>query len=237
MKLRTNAFVFARGGSKGVPGKNIRDFNGKPLLAWTLKMAGTMRETGMFDRVIVSTDSEEIADVARTHGAEVPFMRPADLATDTASEWLAWQHAISNLPPFDIMVSLPATAPLRRQETVTACVERYLRGDADMVLTVTPAAHHPSFNMARLDENDGVSILMPLESPVVRRQDAPVVFDVTTVCYVTSPTFVLNNSGALAGSTKAVIVSQEEAVDIDTTIDFEFAVFLHGKRRKSHALG
>ena len=209
-----------------MPGKNIREFCGKPLIAWSLEVA---HSTGLFDRVIVSTDSPEIAEVARKYGGETPFMRPAELATDTAAEWLAWRHALDQMPPFDIFVSLPPTAPLRRPETVKACLELYQRREADMVLTVSPAHRHPSFNMVLMNDAHEVHIAMPPAGAIVRRQDAPPMYDVATVCYVTSPAFIRSHFGALSGRTKAVVLDQREAIDIDTPLDFEFAEFLRGK--------
>jgi len=123
------AFVFARGGSKGLPGKNLRLLAGRPLLAWSI---GHAREVGRIRRVIVSTDSEEIAAVARAHGAEVPFMRPAVLAGDRSPEWHAWRHALEflredegELP--EAMVSVPTTAPLRHSSDIERCLDEYRR--------------------------------------------------------------------------------------------------------------
>src|SRR5690349_10660690 len=117
------AFIFARGGSKGIPRKNLRTLGGRPLLAWSIETAAACPE---IDRVIVSTDDAEIAEVGRAHGAETPFMRPADLATDTSPEWLSWQHAIrtvrSQSGPFDLFVSVPTTSPLRRPEDISAAI-------------------------------------------------------------------------------------------------------------------
>ena len=127
------AFIFARGGSKGLPGKNIRMFAGKPLIAWAIEHAHKAEGIG---RVIVSTDSEEIAAVASQYGAEVPFMRPSHLAKDDSPEWLSWRHALEfirndegSLP--DAMVSVPVTAPLRQPVDVERCLELFSEGDAD----------------------------------------------------------------------------------------------------------
>ena len=118
-------FIFARGGSKGLPGKNIRPFCGKPLIAWSIDHA---RAVSRIDRVIVSTDSHEIAEVALAAGAEVPFIRPAELAQDNSSEWLAWRHALNFVRQTDgalpeVMVSIPTTAPLRVPDDIKRCVD------------------------------------------------------------------------------------------------------------------
>jgi N-acylneuraminate cytidylyltransferase len=143
----------------------------------------------MLSRIIVSTDDPVIAEVARECGAEVPFLRPAELARDDSPEWLAWRHAVDQVGDFDVFVSLPATAPLRIGADVKACVETYLRGDCDMVITVRRAERHPSFNMVKLDTEGYPSLVLPL-GDITRRQDAPPVYDMTTVAYVTSPGFI-----------------------------------------------
>ena len=124
--MKIIAFIFARGGSKGLPNKNIKILNGKPLIAWSIEHA---KKINRIDRVIVSTDSEEIAKIAREFGAEVPFMRPLELATDESPEWLSWQHGLKHLKSIDgclpdLMLSIPATAPLRNVEGLLH--ERYI---------------------------------------------------------------------------------------------------------------
>ena len=118
------AFIFARGGSKGLPGKNIRLFNGKPLIAWSIEQALSVKK---IDKVYVSTDSKEIAKIATSYGAEVPFLRPAEFSLDNSSEWSAWRHALNfmnekfgNLP--NLMVSIPSTAPLRLAIDIENCI-------------------------------------------------------------------------------------------------------------------
>ena len=115
MKKNIVALICARGGSKGLPGKNIRPLGGKPLISWAIDQA---KSVSRISRVIVSTDSEEIARVARASGAEVPFIRPAELAQDSSPEWLVWRHALNFLKETegtypDLFVVVPATAPLR----------------------------------------------------------------------------------------------------------------------------
>jgi len=220
------AFIFARGGSKGLPNKNLRPLGGVPLIGRSIQ---TAKACGIFDRIIISTDSNDIAQTARDYGGEIPFMRPPELASDTAPEWLSWQHAVKNLPPFDIFVSMPATAPLRSAESVMRCVEDYLKGGTDLVITVSPAQKHPSFNMVFLDDSNAIRMALPLATPVTRRQDAAPVYEITPVAYVTSPSFILGHDGVLSGRTRALVVPQEEAVDIDTPMDFAFAEFCIGK--------
>lgn len=231
----TYAFIFARGGSKGVPGKNIRSFAGKPLIAHSIELALRMPEIA---KIVVSTDDPEIAAVARQCGADVPFMRPAELAKDDAPEWLAWRHAIAHVRdvmdvPFDRFISLPATSPLRKEEDVRACLDRYAEGDADMVIGITPAASNPYFNMLKLDADGRADLVIRPQGKVFRRQDAPDVYDIAPCAYVTSPDFVMRHSGIFDGVLKTAIIPGERAVDIDTPLDFEFAEFLY---RKQHGV-
>ena len=232
--MKAVAFIFVRGGSKGLPGKNIRPLGGKPLIAWSIEHALAVKR---IERIIVSTDSEEIAKVARAHGAEVPFMRPVELAGDKNPEWLAWRHALTflletngSLP--DAMVSVPTTAPLRLPVDIENCLDQYEKGDADMVITVTDAHRSPYFNMVKANADGTVGLVIPPQSAIVRRQDAPVVYDMATVCYVANPKFVMTHNATFDGRVKAVHVPTERAIDIDTLLDFQIAESLLNIREK-----
>lgn len=219
------ALICARGGSKGVPGKNIRPLAGRPLIGWAIHHA---RSVPRVDRVIVSTDSQEIADVARAAGAQVPFMRPAELAQDTSSEWLVWRHALNFLLESegaypDALMVVPATAPLRAVEDLEHCLDEYEKGGADVVITVTDAHRSPFFNMVRVKADGAVGLVIPPSAAVVRRQDAPIVYDMTTVAYVARPQFVMSRNGIFEGVVRHVHVPIERALDIDTLLDFRIA--------------
>ncbi len=229
MNRNLTAFIFARGGSKGVPRKNVRDLGGKPLIVHSIEKAlGCDRVA----RVIVSTDDEEIAQVSEKYGALVPFIRPEELARDDSPEWKAWQHAIEfvnaaeELPNIDVFVSIPATAPMRSVEDIDRCIDTFLEGDADLVLTVRKSGQHPSFNMVTTDTNGYISLVQPPDRALHRRQDASPVFDVTTVAYIGNPDFIMQNSSAFQGRLKSVVVPAIRALDIDTELDFKFAEFL-----------
>jgi len=221
------AFIFARGGSKGLPGKNVRSLAGKPLIAWSIEHALAVQR---IDRVIVSTDSEEIADVARQNGAEVPFIRPEKLALDDSPEWLAWRHALNYLKEMegilpDVMVSVPATAPLRSVIDINNCLDEYEKGDVDMVITVTDAHRSPFFNMVKRNSDGTFGLVIPPSTTLTRRQDVPVVYDMTTVAYVAKPEFVMEHENTFDGRVAAVHVPLERAIDIDTMTDFKMAEF------------
>jgi CMP-N-acetylneuraminic acid synthetase len=223
--MKVVAFIFARGGSKGLPGKNIRPLGGKPLIAWSIEHALTVNR---IERVIVSTDSEEISAVARNYGAEVPFIRPAELALDDSPEWLAWRHSLNYLRETmgvlpEVMVSVPATAPLRLAIDIENCLDEYEKGDTDMVITVTDAHRSPYFNMVKANADGTVGLVNPPQSIIAHRQDAPVVYDMATVCYVVNSEFVLTHNATFEGRVKAVHVPPRRAIDIDTLLDFQLA--------------
>lgn len=225
------ACIFARGGSRGLPGKNIRPLAGVPLIGHAIQASlGTPRVA----RCVVSTDDPEIAAVSRALGAETPFIRPAELATDTASEWLAWRHAISTLrdqgTPVGTFVSVPATAPLRTPDDLAACIAAFDDGDADVVITVTEAHRNPYFNMVTIDESGRATLVIPPVTPVANRQAAPSVYDMTTVAYVADPDFILAADGIFSGRVRAVVVPPERAIDIDTDLDFRIAELLLADR-------
>lgn len=225
--------IFARGGSKGLPGKNIRLFGGKPLISWAVEHA---RAVSRIDRVIVSTDSAEIAEVAAAAGAEIPFIRPSELAQDKSPEWLAWRHALNFLRDSEgvlpkVMVSIPTTAPLRVPSDIERCIDAFEAGGLDIVVTVTDAHRSPYFNMVRAQKDGTVRLVIPPEIAIVGRQHTPCVYDMTTVAYVARPEFVLNSDGVFDGRVGSVHIPIERAIDIDTMMDFQIAEFLLSKRK------
>jgi len=233
MKPYVVGAIFARGGSKGVPRKNVRLLAGKPLIAYAIE---TAQASPLIDRVIVSTEDHEIAAIARQYGAEVPFMRPLELASDDAPEWHAWQHAIRMLEDprgerkIDVFACIPPTAPLRSVRDVDVCIETLLESGADLVITVKPAQRSPYYNMVVLDEAGYARVVMPSDRSIQHRQDAPPVFDMTTVAYAARPDFVLSANSMHDGKVKAIVVPPERALDIDTELDLTFAEFLLSHR-------
>jgi N,N'-diacetyl-8-epilegionaminate cytidylyltransferase len=232
---KVRAFVFARGGSKGIPGKNIKLLGGKPLIAHSIEKGLAAPSLG---QVSVSTDDAEIARVARTYGAAIPFVRPAELATDSAGEWGAWRHAIrwhaERGDPFDIIVSLPSTSPFRSVEDIEACLACLLNDPkADIVVTVKKADRSPYFNVVEIGA-DGYARLVKSTgiNAVQRRQDAPAVYDMTTVAYAARTAFVLAEENMFSGKVRTIIVPPERALDIDTPFDFLIAELL-----ESHQAG
>jgi CMP-N-acetylneuraminic acid synthetase len=218
------ALICARGGSKGLPGKNTRLLADVPLIGWSIKAA---QQTERISRVIVSTDSHNIAQVAREYGAEVPFIRPEELAQDDSSEWLVWRHALDYLAEhgsgtIDGLVSLPPTAPLRAVADIDKCLDEFEKGEVDVVITVSDAYRSPYFNMV-VNYKGYASLVIPPDIKIVRRQDAPVVYDMTTVAYVAHPKFINEKDGIFEGRVRSVYVPLERAIDIDTLLDFKMA--------------
>lgn len=229
--MQVVALICARGGSKGLPGKNIRPLAGRPLIAWAIGHAQAVKRVS---RVIVSTDSEEIAAAAREAGAEVPFMRPAELAQDSSPERLVWRHALSYLKETegiypDALLVVPATAPLRAVEDLDSCLDEFEKGEVDVVITVTDAHRNPYFNMVKIDANGTLSRVISPENGVVRRQDAPVVYDMATVAYVANPESVMAHNSIFEGRVRHVHIPPERALDIDTPLDFRIAECLMDK--------
>jgi len=231
--MKIVACIFARGGSKGVPRKNIRLLGGKPLIGRSIEAA---QASTLVDRVIVSTDDAEIADVARRFGAEIPFMRPAELATDQASEWLAWKHAAQFLraepggADVGALVSVPTTSPLRLAEDVDAAIRAFDPATTDAVITVREAQRNPYFNMVRIDPSGYAHMVMAGSGGPTRRQDVPPIFDVTTVADVAGIDYILSSPGFFAGRIKAVEVPASRSIDIDTEDDLAMAEFLLERR-------
>ena len=235
--MSTVAFIFARGGSRGVLRKNLRLLDGKPLLVHAIEAA---QAAALVDRVVASTDDAEIGRVAYDAGALV-LVRPPELAADDSPEWLSWQHAIraysQKLAPWEevtTFVSVPCTAPLRLPMDIDACI-RVLSGGVDAVITVTPARRNPWYNMVTINAHTGYAYLAADHGVTYeRRQDAPAVYDVTTVCYAARPYYILASPRLMMpGRVAAVIVPPDRAIDIDTELDLRIAEVLMAEREKA----
>jgi len=225
--------VFARGGSKGVPGKNLRRVGGIPLVGHSIQ---TGLATPEIEEFFCSTDSEDIAEAARGFGASIPFMRSAELAGDASPEWDAWQHfakylMVAGAREDDAIVSLPATSPLRNVDDVRSAIALYESSSADAVVTTTEASRSPWFNMVTVDGEGYVRVLLSAESGgPARRQDTPKVFDLTTVAYVASLSYILSAPQLFGGVVAGLEIPRERALDIDTELDLDIVDFLFRRR-------
>jgi CMP-N,N'-diacetyllegionaminic acid synthase len=212
------ALIPARGGSKGIPGKNLARLGGRPLLAWTVDAA---RSAGRVDRVVVSTDSEEISHVAEELGADV-LRRPAELAADETPMREVVLHALGQLEACDVLVLLQPTSPLRRAEHIDEAVALLLDSGADSVVSVVEVPHgfRPDSLMALEDGR-----LVSLSAPPGRRQEK-------------SPVFARNGPAVLVlrpdradedlygDDCRAYVMRPEDSVDVDEPFDLELAEFL-----------
>ena len=226
-EFQFSAFIFARGGSKGVKQKNIASVAGKPLIAHSILSALQSR---FINRVIVSTDDAQIARVARNWGADV-LNRPAELASDTAAEILSWRHAIDSYPklfgnnapqPF---ISLPATSPLRAPEDIDNAITTFRQTQCDVLFGISPAHRNPYLNMVTINDEGHINIAIS-GSSAVRRQDVPAMYDVTTCVYVADAAYVQRCSKLMEGRVGYVMIPPQRALDIDTYFDLHLAELL-----------
>jgi len=226
--------ICARGGSQGVPGKNIKLLAGHPLIAYTIEQAA---RCAFLDRLIVSTDSPAIAEVARSYGAAVPFLRPAELATDTSAKVPVIQHAVREVErelghEIDYVVDLDPTAPLRVALDIERCWDLIQRPDTDVVFTVTPADRNPYFNMVELDDDGYAHLSKQPDTPVVSRQTAPRVFSMNASVYAYRRAHLMHDGRVVGGRARIVEMPPERSRDIDGPLDFAFVEFLV---REGHA--
>lgn len=228
--------ICARVGSKGIPKKNIRALLGKPLIAYTIELALTCPQ---INRVAVSTDSLEIAEVAKGFGAEVPYIRPAHLATDEASKLPAIQHLVRHyiddvkfVP--DYVVDLDPTSPLRTTEDVVRCIDLIMNDpECDSVITGYRSNKNPYFNMVELDHNGFASLSKKPEGRVLRRQDAPVVYAMNASVYVWKSDILFQREDIISGRTKFVEMPEDRSIDIDSETDFKLVeLIMKGRNEK-----
>jgi CMP-N,N'-diacetyllegionaminic acid synthase len=219
----------ARGGSKGVPRKNIKKLAGKPLIAYTVEQA---LQSQYIDRTIVSTEDKEIAAVSKHCGAEVPFVRPGKLAGDRAATIDVLLHAVNWLEKqekyhFDILVLLHATAPLRKVEDIDNCIEMLVANRADNVFSVTESHRNPYFNMVEINKKGKVALSK--KGSFVSRQSAPKVYDMNASVYVWWKNVLKNDKGLFLKNTQIYIMPKERSVDIDDDLDFTITEYLTKK--------
>jgi N-acylneuraminate cytidylyltransferase len=216
------AIVPARGGSKGIPGKNVRALAGKPLIAWTIEEA---RKSRVIDRLVASSDDEGILSVARQYGCETPFVRPSELARDDTPGVLPVLHAIEALPNFDIVVLLQPTSPLRVVADIDDCL-CLVADTRPSVVTVTESAKNPYW-MYRLGTEDRLQPILPYQDVVTRRQDAAPTYALNGAVYAVAVDWLRTGRTLVeAGVTVGLRMPPERSIDIDTELDFAWAQFL-----------
>lgn len=222
---RTIATICARGGSKGLPGKNIRPFAGRPLVAHSIAHALACSE---IDAVYVSTDDVQIADAARAAGAIVPYLRPAELATDEAGKLPVIEHLVSHLERqgelIRRVVDLQPTSPLREGTDISAALRS--RPHAQLVVSVAEAADNPYFNLVE-QGSDGLVHLCTGQG-TMRRQDAPAVYALNGSIYVWQRAALAHAAvhGLWSVEVAPFVMPRWKSVDIDTLDDFDYAQWL-----------
>ena len=215
------AIIPARGGSKGVPHKNIRLVAGKPLIAWTIEEA---RKSNYIDRIIVSTDDSKIADVALQWGAEIPFMRPTEIARDDTPGIVPVLHALSILPEqYDLVVLLQATSPLRTVEDIDGCIAHLLKTCAKSCVSVVEPDKSPYW-MYRVTEGKRLEPLF--NTTFDRRQDLPEAYALNGAVYVAECKWLTRMKSFVSEETAGYIMPKERSVDIDTEFDIKLCTFL-----------
>lgn len=220
--------ILARGGSKGLPGKNIRPLAGRPLIAHAIDQA---RRSGCFDVVAVSSDSAEILEVAGRFGADELVERPTAMADDHAPKVPAIRHCVEEVERrrgmrFDVVVDLAVTSPLRSPEDIRGAVAMLESTDAPNVLSGHVAASSPYYTIVELDDGR-VRLSKKTDKPLYRRQDAPVCYDLNGAVYAWRRSVLDADSPAvLLPETRLFVMPAERAVDIDGPLDFAFVEFL-----------
>jgi len=231
--------ISARGGSRGLPGKNTRRLLDKPLIVWSIEQALATPEV---DRVVVSTDSLEIAAIARAAGAETPFVRPAPLATAEAGKFDVFKHALDECQRYygenyEFYLDLDCTNPLRDVSDISACIAQFRIGrkrGVDGVFTICPARKNPYFNLLEADDGGALRICKKLPGTVVRRQDAPPVYEHVASIYVLAPEYIRRASYLLDGHTEGYDIGNAKSLDIDSDFDFMLIEYLM-KRKLGHS--
>ena len=223
--------IGARGGSQGLPGKNIRPLLGKPLIDWTIEQALAVPE---IDRVVVSTDAQEIADIALAANAEVPFLRPDDLSTSDIGKFQVWQHALATCEAhysesYDAFVDLDCTNPLRDCSDISKAIQQFQESrdrGVDAVFSVCEARKNPYFNLVEPDVNEAMRMSKTAGDTVVARQSAPPVYEHVASIYVLAPEYLRQSNHLLDGHAEGYDIGQEKCFDIDSEIDFRIIEML-----------
>ena len=211
------ALIPARGGSKGLPGKNILPVGGRPLLAWSIDAAHAARS---IDRVVLSSDDEAIMAAGRACGCEVPFRRPTTLATDTATSIDVVMHALDALPGYDVIVLLQPTSPLRSAADIDAACARLVASSAPSCVSVSLVQQSPYW-MYRLGDRYRLSPIVEAPAGATRRQDLPEVYALNGAIYVADTVWLRDSRSFVGRDTVAYVMPAERSIDIDTATDFE----------------
>lgn len=225
--------ICARGGSKGVKNKNIRELHGQPLIAYSIRQA---KQSGLFEAVTISSDSPIILDTAKIFGADILVDRPAHLATDEAPKLPAIQHCVLVAEEimgfqFDTVVDLDATSPLRAVADIREAISLLETRGVSNVITGAPARRSPYFNLVEINEKGVVQLAKKMERPIVRRQDAPPCYDMNASIYLWRRDALFQNQSIFNFDTLLYVMPEERSIDIDNELDFTFVEFLLARKQ------
>ena len=220
--------ICARGGSKGVKNKNIKELNRKPLIAYTIEQA---KASGLFEHIVISTDSDDIANIAKQYGAEVFFKGSAEMASDTAGKLDVIKDAFVKSEEyynrtFDYLIDLDATAPLRSVDDIINSFNQFKENNNDNLITAMPSRRSPYFNLVEQDKGGKVYLSKKLDSAIVRRQDAPKSYDMNASIYIWTREIILNENSLFLENTGLYVMPEERSIDIDNELDYKFVEFL-----------
>jgi N-acylneuraminate cytidylyltransferase/CMP-N,N'-diacetyllegionaminic acid synthase len=230
-KMSILAVIPARGGSKGIPGKNIKKLSGKPLIAYTIEQA---RASKYIDRIVVSTDDDAIANVARRYGAEVPFMRPKSLARDTSGMMGVLIHALTWAEQrenrfYDMVVLLQPTSPLRTADDIDKCVKLLANGSSGNVFAVTEPSTNPYYAIVEKDARGNIRKMK--KGAFVTRQSAPQVFAINGAVYVWRTSLFRKRPAVVLPNSTLYFMPKSRSIDIDDDIDLKLAELLLREKR------
>jgi CMP-N,N'-diacetyllegionaminic acid synthase len=233
MTLNNLCTICARGGSKGVLGKNIREIGEKPLIAYTIEQA---KESGLFEHVVISTDSDQIAKIAQKYGAEVFFKRSEEQSSDQAAKIPVIRHAFLESEKYyqkqyDVLVDLDATSPLRAVDDIVQAYNQFLRDDNENLITAMPSRRSPYFNLIEQNAQGKVVLSKKLNQTIVRRQDSPKCFDMNASIYIWKRKTILENDLVFLDTTGLYVMPEERSIDIDSELDFEFVEWMVNRRK------
>ena len=227
--MKVLGIIPARGGSKEIFRKNIKNLSGKPLIAWTIEAA--VQAQGI-NRIIVSTEDEEIASVAEKLGADVPFIRPLELAQDNTPSIAPVLHAIEMLPEFDWVLLLQPTSPLRSVMDIEGIIQLCCEEDAPSAMSITEVSEHP-FWMYRRDDRQRLQPLIPNRPNIRRRQDLPLAYAPNGALYLARTDWLIEHQDFISTDTLGYVMPNDRSVDLDTPLDWRWAEFLiqsrHGR--------
>jgi CMP-N,N'-diacetyllegionaminic acid synthase len=211
------AIIPARGGSRGVPRKNIKELAGKPLIAWTIEEA---KKSKYIDRLILSSEDKEIIEIAKSYGCEVPFTRPEELALDETPGIEPVLHALKHVTGYDYVVLLQPTSPLRKVQDIDVAIEKSDRTGGIAVVSVTETDKSPYW-MYNLGNNEFMTPIMNYDEIPHRRQEAPIAFALNGAVYVSNIDALTKEKSFLQKETIGFVMSREKSLDIDSELDFK----------------